>query len=127
MIEVKMQHRLGRGKVRGLLAACVLAAVTSAAIGSAQAGGFVVVNGKLLSPVELALAEALHCGPIANGYYRYNPSTGAWGYANDLWARGNIRDNCYVSRNVPQRSLSQRRQLFQPGELAGVEVIGGRR
>lgn len=117
------QHSAKCTTFGSLLTACFLAGAGSIAADSAQAGGFVIVNGVRLNPAQIAGLEA-HCGPILDGYYRYDWSTGAWGFENDPWPRGNIR-NC--GQHVPRPSLSQRRQLFRPGELSGMEIVGGGR
>jgi hypothetical protein len=100
---------------RVLLVAGALAGAGLAATGPAQAAGFVVVNGQLLSPAQIAMLEAMNCGPIADGYYRYNPSTRAWAFADDPWPRGYLGDNCSAPARRP--SLSERRLLYRPGEI----------
>jgi hypothetical protein len=115
MKRVRMQHIAKRSTFRGLLATCALAGVIGMSGGTVQARGFVVVNGELMGPTEIAYLEALHCGPIADGYYLINWSTGAWAYPNDLWARGLISDNCAAS--APQPSRPGPHRVYEPGEI----------
>lgn len=86
------------------------------AVGPAHAERYVVVNNQRLTQEEIFYFERLHCGPIANGHYVYDPRTGMWAYPGDRQWRGHITDNC---RNPgPRPGLSERGLLFAPGELA---------
>ncbi len=75
-----------------------------------------VVNGRLLSPDEISWFSRMSCGPIWPGNYWYNNVTGLWGYAGDPAPTGHIRDRC-ARVAQPRPSLSQRRQLYRPGEI----------
>jgi hypothetical protein len=97
----------------------VLAFVLCAASASA-APRHVVVNGQRVTPQQLARLDAAQCTTIPNGYYWLDARTGAWGYAGNPVRQGWVGDGC----GARQRSLSERRRLFRPGELSGVEVIG---
>ena len=77
---------------------------------------YVVVNNKRLSEPEILMLERQRCGPIPNGRYWLNYSTGIWGYAGNPIPQGHITDNCYNPGRRP--SLSERGMLFYPGELA---------
>jgi hypothetical protein len=110
-----MQHAAASSKSRVFLTACALAGAIGMASGPAWAQSFVVVNGQLMSPAQVVYLESLHCGPIPDGNYLYDPGTGAWAFANDVWVRGHIGDNCYAPRRRP--SLSERRMLYRPGEI----------
>jgi hypothetical protein len=97
----------------------LLAFVLCAASASA-AQRHVVVNGQRMAPQQLAWLDAAQCTTIPNGYYWLDLQTGAWGYAGNPARQGWLGEGC---RSRPG-SLSERRRLFRPGELSGVEVIG---
>ena len=80
----------------------------------------VVVNGQRMTPQQLGRLDAAQCTAIPDGYYWLDPRTGAWGYAGNPVRQGWLGDGCGARHG----SLSERRRLFRPGELSGVEVIG---
>jgi hypothetical protein len=79
---------------------------------TAHAERYVVVNGQRMSIAQIAYLERLRCGPIPNGAYWLNTTTGVWGYAGNPRPMGHIQDNCPQRR----RSLSERGLLFAPGD-----------
>ncbi|HSA80255.1 MAG TPA: hypothetical protein VLE23_05495 [Geminicoccaceae bacterium] len=83
--------------------------------GAAQAERRVVVNGVRLSLAEIQYLEGVRCGPIPNGSYWLDTTSGLWGYANDPRPQGYIQDNCYNPGRRP--SLSERGMLFSPGDF----------
>ena len=95
--------------------ALLIGALSFASAGAAQAQRAVVVNGQLLSPVQLAQLDAMHCAWVPNGRYWVNLQTGAWGYAGSSVRRGFVGDPCRAGRS--HQGLSQRGRLFRPGEI----------
>jgi hypothetical protein len=73
---------------------------------------FVVVNGQVMSPQELAILDRYACQYVPNGYYWLNTQTGLWGYAGNPAPQGYISDGCY--RQTRRPSLSERRMLYSP-------------
>lgn len=73
----------------------------------------VVVNGQLLTAGQIAHLERRACAAIPNGYYWLDLRTGAWGYAGNPRMQGVLGEACGQRR----KSLSERRQLFRPGEI----------
>ncbi|MEM7178047.1 MAG: hypothetical protein AAF503_10110 [Pseudomonadota bacterium] len=82
------------------------------------AGSQTVVNGRLLSPAEVSWFSRMSCGPIWPGNYWYDVASGYWGYAGRPTPIGHIRDRC-LRAPQPRKSLSERRQLYRPGEILG--------
>ncbi|MBY8978166.1 hypothetical protein KHP62_20315 [Rhodobacteraceae bacterium NNCM2] len=80
------------------------------------AGSQTIVNGKLLSRDEINWLANYSCGPIWPGNYWLNTATGQWGFAGNPVPMGYIRDRC---RGRRQPSLSERGQLYRPGEILG--------
>lgn len=91
-----------------------LVAVTWCA-GLAAAERFIVVNGKRLNPAEIRSLEQWTCTPVPNGRYWLNMQTGIWGYAGNPIPQGHISDRC--GRQARRPSLSERGQLYSPGEI----------
>lgn len=73
---------------------------------------FVVVNGQVMGPQELAILDRHACQYVPNGYYWLNTQTGLWGYAGNPTPQGYISDGC--SRQARRPSLSERRMLYSP-------------
>ena len=101
---VRLLRRIGAGT-------CV-AVIGTLAMSPAHAQRFVVVNGQLMNPAQIAHIEQMNCGPIANGSYWYNSASGEWGYAGNPYPQGILGDNCYRPARRP--SLSERGMLFSP-------------
>src|SRR5262245_59162318 len=80
-----------------------------------QGQRYVVVNGQRLTAPQIMHLEKMRCGPIPDGAYWLNPSTGVWRYAGNPTAMGHINDNCYSGGRRP--SLSERGLLYTPGDL----------
>jgi hypothetical protein len=59
----------------------------------AKSGRDIIVNGRRLSPEQIAELEKAHCGPIPDGRYWLDLSSGAWGFVG-TGTMGHIRDNC---------------------------------
>jgi hypothetical protein len=78
----------------------------------ALAQRFVVVNGQVMGPQELAILDRYACQSVPNGYYWLNTQTGLWGYAGNPAPQGYISDGCYQQTRRP--SLSERRMLYSP-------------
>jgi hypothetical protein len=95
------------------MAVAVASGIGGVVITTAHAQQNVIVNGELLSPEQVAELERAHCGPVPDGDYWLDVSTGVWGYAGDPSAQGNLFDNCR------RPSLSERRLLYRPGEILG--------
>ncbi len=78
----------------------------------------VVINGERLNSKQLAQADAAQCTRVPNGYYWWNPKTGAWGYWGNFRIQGYVGDGCRKSRGSGRRkSLSERGLLYTPGDL----------
>jgi hypothetical protein len=77
-----------------------------------QADRFVVVNGQVMGPRELAILDRYACQSVPNGSYWLNTQTGLWGYAGNPTPQGYISDGCYWQTRRP--SLSERRMLYSP-------------
>ena len=73
----------------------------------------VVVNGQRLNDAQVASLEQRACTHIANGAYWLDVQTGAWGYAGNGRVQGVFGEMC----GQRQKSLSERRQLYRPGEI----------
>ncbi len=71
---------------------------------------YVIVNGYFLSPAQIQGLEQQACTSIPNGNY-WLRNDGWWGYAQDPIPRGRLGDYCR------KPSLSERRQLYRPGEI----------
>jgi hypothetical protein len=90
-----------------------LVAALGAVLLGTPAAAQVVVNGRALTPGEIAWLAQVSCGPVYAGSYWFDTSTGYWGYAGSMQIQGHIRDRCAQRRP----SLSERRQLYRPGEI----------
>ncbi len=101
--------------MRSISVAAVVAPMLLAMAGAAHAERWVVVNGALLSDSQIALLEAVSCGPIPDGAYWLDTGTGVWGFADDPTPQGHIKDACANAQRRP--SLSERGLLYSPGEL----------
>ena len=75
-------------------------------------GRWVVVNGALQSPMDLALLDRYACSVIPNGSYWLNYSTGIWGYAGNPRLMGYISAGCGQSSGAGRPSLSERGMLY---------------
>ncbi|MGZ9080227.1 MAG: hypothetical protein ACXW2A_18050 [Burkholderiales bacterium] len=116
MSRTQSRGRSRRSTMR--ITCCATAAfLGSLAVGtpvSAQ-GRFVVVNGQRLNDTQVAHLERRACTPIPNGRYWLDPQTGAWGYAENPSVQGVLGEAC--GRGQQSKSLSERRQLYRPGEI----------
>ena len=74
----------------------------------------VIINGQRVSDAQIANLERRACTPIPNGRYWLDPQTGRWGYAGNPQVQGVLGDAC---RQQQTKSLSERRQLYRPGEI----------
>jgi hypothetical protein len=90
----------------------LLTALTACGAAYAQSR-MVVVNGQRLNDAQVASLEQRACSRIPNGAYWINLQTGAWGYANNPRVQGVFGEMC----GARQPSLSERRQLYRPGEI----------
>ena len=97
-----------------ILSGAVLALLLTSADG-AHAERWVVVNGVRLSIPQIQYLEGLRCGPIPNGSYWLDTSSGIWGFAGDPRPQGHIQDNCSNPGRRP--SLSERGMLLSPRDF----------
>jgi hypothetical protein len=74
---------------------------------------WVIVNGERMSDAQVAYLEQRACTRIPDGRYWLNTQTGAWGYARNPQVQGTFGEAC----RQPRGSLSERRQLYRPGEI----------
>ncbi|MPZ41840.1 MAG: hypothetical protein GEV05_00265 [Betaproteobacteria bacterium] len=74
---------------------------------------WVIVNGERMSDAQVAYLERRACTQIPNGQYWLDTQTGAWGYARNPQVQGRFGEAC----RQPRKSLSERRQLYRPGEI----------
>lgn len=75
----------------------------------------VIVNGQRVSDAQVAHLERRACAPIPDGRYWLDLQTGKWGYPGDRRVQGVLGDACV--RQQRPKSLSERRQLYRPGEI----------
>lgn len=95
-------------------------AMLVSAVAAAEDTAEVYVNGKRLSPAEIAWLAEYACGPVPAGNYWIDLETGYWGFADSARIMGHLRDRC--SQGPP--SLSEQGQLFKPGEILGGDSVG---
>jgi hypothetical protein len=93
----------------------LLTAATALVPLSALADRYVVINGQRLSEQQIESLERQLGGYIRNGVYWFNPYTGAWGFVGNPWPMGYISGRHSNARH--HRSLSERGQLYYPGEI----------
>ncbi|MGH8666086.1 MAG: hypothetical protein ACREUX_17635 [Burkholderiales bacterium] len=74
---------------------------------------WVIVNGARMNDSQVAYLEQRACTRIPNGQYWLDMQTGAWGYARNPQVQGYFGEAC----RQPRKSLSERRQLYRPGEI----------
>jgi hypothetical protein len=91
-----------------------LLGLTAIATASAQTR-WVIVNGKRMNDAQLVELERRACAAIPDGHYWLDPQTGAWGYTGNTRIEGVLGEACV--REQRQKSLSERRQLYRPGEI----------
>lgn len=77
----------------------------------------VVINGKLMSPGEIAWLAQVTCGPIYPGNYWVDTDSGLWGYAGSPRPMGHVRDRCGRGRVFSDGNMSREGRLFYPGEI----------
>ena len=75
----------------------------------------VIINGQRATDSQVSYLEQRACTRIPNGNYWLDPQSGAWGFANDPRVRGVMGEACGQRR----KSLSERRELYRPGEILG--------
>jgi hypothetical protein len=76
---------------------------------------WVIVNGKRMNDAQLAELDRRACAAVPDGHYWLDMQTGAWGYTGNTHIQGVIGEACV--REQRQKSLSERRQLYRPGEI----------
>jgi len=94
--------------------AIVFVGALAVCVGAQAQTRMVVVNGQRLNDAQVATLEQRACTRIPNGAYWLDLQTGAWGYANNPRVQGVFGQFC-GSREPG--SLSERRQLYRPGEI----------
>lgn len=94
-------------------AALVFTASMAACLPALAQTRAVIVNGQRASDSQVASLEQRACTRIPNGNYWLDPQSGAWGYAGDPRVRGVLGQAC----RQQGKSLSERRQLYRPGEI----------
>jgi hypothetical protein len=83
--------------------------------GEAQAQPrWVVVNGVLQGPVQLALLDRYACYVVPDGAYWLDHGTGVWGYAGNPRPMGYIGAACQRGGGAGRPSLSERGLLYSP-------------
>jgi hypothetical protein len=92
-----------------------LAAAVAVSLPARAQMRYVVVNGNLLHPAQVARIEALFCSPIANGRYWYVPQTGVWGYEGNPLPQGQFVNRC--GQVYGRAGLSQRGLLYSMSEI----------
>ena len=108
-----MRHQ-ARTSVSAALAAALLGLVLPSPEALAQTRR-VTLNGQALSDAQVARLDALQCTRIPDGHYWMDLQTGIWGYARSPQPQGRLGDRCADTPRQP--SLSERRQLYRPGEI----------
>jgi len=74
---------------------------------------WVVVNGALQNPMQLAMLDRYACLVVPNGSYWLDYNTGIWGYAGSPRPMGRIGDACNQGYSRSGRpSLSERGLLY---------------
>ena len=97
-----------------LRAVVVLSGMLASAAASAESR-WVIVNGTRMNDAQLAQLERRACTTIPDGHYWLDAQTGAWGYTGNTRIEGVLGEACV--RQQRQKSLSERRQLYRPGEI----------
>jgi len=77
----------------------------------------VFINGQHMSDAQVAALEQRACAPIPEGRYWLDVRTGHWGYAGNARVQGVLGEAC--ARQQRPKSLSERRELYRPGEILG--------
>jgi hypothetical protein len=95
------------------IAMYVLALWLAAGTAANAQSRWVIVNGERMSDSQVAYLEQRACTRIPNGNYWLNMQTGAWGYVPNPQVQGYFGEAC----RQPRKSLSERRQLYRPGEI----------
>ncbi len=75
----------------------------------AFADRFVVINGELQNSEHVDTFEKT-CGPIPDGFYRVDWSSGDWGYPGDWAPRGNLNDICSMNDKRESANLPDLRE-----------------
>ena len=91
-----------------------LLGLTVAAAVAAQTR-WVIVNGKRMNDAQIVELERRACAAIPDGHYWLDAQTGAWGYTGNTRIEGVLGEACV--RQQRQKSLSERRPLYRPGEI----------
>jgi hypothetical protein len=99
--------------LRGI--AAVFIGSLAASVPAAAQTRAVIINGQRASDTQVAYLEQRACTRIPNGNYWLDPQSGAWGYAGDPRVRGVLGQVCASGQQ--RKSLSERRQLYRPGEI----------
>jgi hypothetical protein len=73
---------------------------------------WVVVNGALMNPYQLALLDRHACAAVPDGNYWLDVSTGRWGYARNPRTMGYIGAACGGGGGGGRPSLSERGMLY---------------
>jgi hypothetical protein len=92
------------------VALLIVASATFPAVAQTRA---VIINGQRATDSQIAYLEQRACTRIPNGNYWLDPQSGAWGYVGDPRVRGVLGQAC----GQRGKSLSERRQLYRPGEI----------
>lgn len=84
---------------------------------AAFAGRSIAVNGRVLTPDQIAIFDGAACTRVPSGRYWVLPD-GAWGYEGFPVIAGYVGELCVRARAAPRReSLSERGLFYAPGEL----------
>lgn len=90
-------------------------AITLGVHPAAHAQRFVVVNGRVMSPQNLAALDRAACLDVPDGYYWLDTDARVWGYAGNPVPQGHISDG---GRQTLRPSLSEWRMLYTPFDHA---------
>ncbi len=86
-------------------------AMSITAIAIPASAQYYTVNGQV---PPLAVAQYMASNRLPSGNYWLN-NQGDWGVVGSVWPNGNIYTGAYTSTS--HQSLSERRQLYRPGEI----------
>ena len=88
--EVRMYHQVKStyGRIFAALAMIAFLVGLAASDAGAQQKRIVIVNGQLLTQLQLAMLDRLAGGKVSNGSYWIDPKKGTWGYSGNPRPRG---------------------------------------
>ena len=84
------QAKPAYGKIAATAAMIVFLIGLAASDAGAQQKRIVIVNGQLLTQLQLAMLDKLAGGKVSNGSYWIDPKKGTWGYSGNPRPRGHF-------------------------------------